>query len=117
MPDTETDAPLVILTTLANESDAAKLITALLEQRLVACGTILPARSLYRWEGTVRNEGESLVLLKSRRERWAALKQAVEKSHPYDVPELLALPVQGGLPAYVAWLMTETVEENGEATP
>lgn len=116
MLDTETDSPLVILTTLANESDAAKLITDLLEQRLVACGTILPATSLYRWKGAVTNEAESLVLLKSRRARWPALQQAVAANHPYDVPELLALPVEAGLPAYLQWVMQETDEENGETS-
>ncbi len=99
---------LVVLTTLANETDARTLVTALLEQRLIACGTLLPAaRSVYRWEGQVKEEGEVVVLLKTNGACWDALCKAVRERHPYEVPELLALPVQAGLDRYLAWLEAE----------
>lgn len=99
---------LVVLTTLATEADARALVTALLEQRLIACGTLLPAgRSVYRWEGQVKEEAEVVVLLKTNRARWDALCDAVRERHPYEVPELLALPVQAGLDRYLTWLEAE----------
>lgn len=103
-----TDA-LVVLTTLGSEDEAATLVRALLDRRLVACGTILPpARSLYRWEGRIADEREAVVLLKTHRDRLPALEAAFEELHPYRVPELLAVPVTGGLDAYLRWIGAET---------
>ncbi len=100
---------LVVLTTLASDEEAARFVHALLDRRLVACGTLLPAaRSLYRWEGKVADERETVVLLKTTRERLDALRAAFGELHPYQVPELLALPVEAGLPAYLGWLDAET---------
>ena len=103
-----TDA-VVVLTTLANLDDAAALVRALLERRLIACGTMLPAaRSLYRWEGRIADESEVVVLLKTRSAVLHALESAFTELHPYKVPELLALPVTTGLEAYLAWISNET---------
>lgn len=99
---------LVVLTTLANGEDARKLVRELLDDRLVACGTVLPgATSIYRWKGAVAEEGEAMVLLKTDASRWDALAEAVRQRHPYEVPELLALPVHRGLDRYLAWLSEE----------
>ena len=101
---------LVVLTTLANDADARTLVTALVAARLVACGTLLPgARSIYRWEGQVTEEGEVVVLLKTDASRWEALCAAVRERHPYQVPELLALPVDRGLERYLSWVTREVV--------
>jgi len=99
---------LVVITTLGSEADARALVTALLDDRLIACGTLLPgARSLYRWEGQATEETEVVVLLKTDAAKWGALRAAVERHHPYQVPELLALPVTLGLERYLAWLASE----------
>jgi periplasmic divalent cation tolerance protein len=99
---------LVVLTALGNEADARTLVTALVEDRLIACGTLLRgARSIYRWEGRVRDESEVVVLLKTDVAKWDALRAAVEQRHPYQVPELLALPVTHGLERYLSWLESE----------
>jgi periplasmic divalent cation tolerance protein len=101
---------LVVLTTLASDADARALVTALVAARLVACGTLLPgARSIYRWEGQLTEEGEVVVLLKTDTSRWDALCAAVRERHPYKVPELLALPVERGLERYLSWLTSEVV--------
>jgi len=101
--------PLVVLTTLATSEAAHDLVRDLVAARLVACGTVIPAAtSIYRWQNAVTTDTEAVVLLKTVQARWDALVEAVERLHPYDVPELLALPVQAGLPAYLAWLSTET---------
>lgn len=99
---------LLVLTTLETEADARALVTALLGERLIACGTLVPgARSVYRWEGQVTEQAEVMVLLKTDRSRWDALCAAVRDRHPYDVPELLAVPVERGLEPYLAWLAAE----------
>ena len=101
---------LVVLTTLAGEEDARRLVTALVRERVVACGTILPgARSIYRWEGELSEEAEVVVLLKTDVSKWDALSAAVRAQHPYQVPELLALPVDRGLDLYLSWLTSEVV--------
>ena len=103
-----TDA-LVVLTTLSSPEEAVTFVRALLDRRLVACGTLLPgARSLYRWEGKVADESEVVVLLKTRSAVLHALERAFEELHPYKVPELLALSVTSGLEKYVGWINTET---------
>jgi periplasmic divalent cation tolerance protein len=99
----------VVLTTLASVDEAVKLIRALLDRRLIACGNILPGvRSIYRWEGRVADEQEVIVLLKTRAARIEALEMAFGELHPYKVPELLALPVSAGLHKYLEWIDDET---------
>jgi periplasmic divalent cation tolerance protein len=96
---------LVVLTTLHSDVDARRLVRGLLDARLVACGTVLPgAQSLYRWEGEVAEEPEVLVILKTDAAKWEALAAHVRQEHPYRVPELLALSVTQGMPAYLRWL-------------
>ena len=101
---------LVVLTTLGTEADARAMVTTLLEKRLIACGTLLPgARSIYRWEGALQEEAEVVVLLKTDASRWSALSEVVKDRHPYQVPELLALPVEHGLDQYLSWVTSEVV--------
>jgi len=100
---------LVALTTLGSVDDARALVRRLVNDRLVACGTIVPgAVSIYRWEGEVTEASEAVVLLKTPADRWPALAAAVRELHPYDVPELIALPVGHGLAAYLDWMRAET---------
>lgn len=102
---------LVVLTTFGNEADARAIVGALLDERLIACGTVLSgARSIYRWEGHVTEEPEVVVLLKTDAARWDALREAIERRHPYQVPELLALPVVSGLDRYLSWLGSEVAK-------
>ena len=99
---------LVAITTLGSETDARALVTALVEDRLIACGTVLPgARSIYRWEDRIIEDAEVVVLLKTDTTRWDALRAAVERRHPYQVPELLALSVAHGLEKYLSWIASE----------
>ncbi len=110
------DSHLVVLTTVAGEDDARGLIRGLVEDRVIACGTMVSANSIFRWEGAVTEEQEILVLLKTRRECWGDLKNAVKRRHPYEVPELLALPVEAGLDAYLQWVNQETSDPEGQYT-
>jgi len=101
-------AALVVLTTVSSVADARKLVTELVNERVIACGTILPAAtSIYRWKNEIKEESEAVVLLKTEASRWEALQAAVRARHPYEVPELLALPVERGLEAYLSWIEQE----------
>ena len=103
-----TDA-VVVLTTVANPIEGEMLIKGLLDRRLIACGTMLPgARSIYRWEGRIADEPETVLLLKTRSALLQSLETAFADLHPYKVPELLALPAASGLEKYLAWINTET---------
>jgi periplasmic divalent cation tolerance protein len=100
---------LLVFTTLPDRAAAERLADALLEQKLAACVNILaPCRSVYRWHGAVQHEEEHPVLIKTTRERYAALEQALRAAHPYELPELIAVPVERGLPAYLDWVAAET---------
>ncbi len=115
MPQDAASTALLVLTTLPDREAAGSLVRELVDRRLVACGTILDGvTSIYRWEGGVEEARESQVVLKTSRARWEALRDTVTALHPYDVPELLALSVATGLPAYLAWVGSETTPEGGE---
>ncbi len=103
----------LVLTTFDNREDAESLVTRLVHDRLVACGTIVGnALSIYEWQGTVEQAAEFLVLLKTRSLHWDGIEAVVRELHPYDVPELLTIPIDKGLPAYLAWLAHQTTQES-----
>ena len=103
-----TDA-IVVLTTVSSDDEAVTFVRALLDRRLIACGTLLSgARSLYRWQGKVADEREVVILLKTRSARVEALKDAFGELHPYKVPEFLVLSVDTGLEKYLEWINAET---------
>ena len=96
---------LVVLTTFAAEEDAARVVRTLVEERLIACGNLLPgARSIYPWKGEIADQREVVVLMKSRKQDWAALMSRLHELHPYQTPECVALRIAAGAPAYMAWL-------------
>lgn len=100
---------IVALTTVASEDAARDLVKGLIDDRLIACGTIVSkGTSIFRWEGAVTDETEFVVLMKTRLECWDELQAAVEERHPYELPELLALPVEVGSPRYLQWVAEET---------
>lgn len=106
---------LLVFSTFANEEDAARVVGALVGERLAACGTLLPgARSLYRWRGAVADEREVVVLLKTRRPAWPALAARLRELHPYETPECVAVAVAEGAPDYLAWLAAATGPADGE---
>ncbi len=103
-----TDA-LVVLVTTPSADRAAEIARALVDERLAACGNVVPGlRSIYRWEGKVQDEEEALLVLKTTRARFEALRDRVLALHPYEVPEVIALPVEAGSARYLAWLSDET---------
>jgi periplasmic divalent cation tolerance protein len=99
---------IVVLTTCASGEEAEKIARALVERRLAACVNVLPqARSFYRWKGALEDAAEWLLLIKSKRERFDQLRAALAALHSYEVPEIIALGVVDGSPAYLDWLEAE----------
>lgn len=96
---------LLAFTTFAHEADAARVVRTLVEERLIACGNLLPgARSIYAWKGAVEDVPEVVVLMKTRKQDWTALMSRLHELHPYDTPELVAVRVAAGAPRYMEWL-------------
>ena len=96
---------VVVLVTAPTADSAAEIARALVEEGLVACGNVVPAiRSIYRWEGKVQDDAEALLVLKTERRLVPALKARLPELHPYQVPELLVLPVEDGLAPYLEWV-------------
>ena len=103
---------IAVFTTLESQQDAKVLVRSLVKDRLIACGTIIDnVLSVYRWKGAIEESSEVLVMLKTRSDLWEELKTAVRELHPYDVPELISLPMHGGLPDYLEWLSEQTKQE------
>ena len=96
---------VVLLVTTPSADVAAAIARTLVEEGLAACGNVLPGiRSIYRWEGKVQEDAEALLVIKTERRLVPELKVRLPELHPYDVPELLVLPVEDGLPAYLEWV-------------
>ena len=100
---------VVVLTTLPADADGRSFARALLDERLAACVNLLaPMESVYRWEGKVETETERQVIVKTSRERLAALWDRVRELHPYEVPEFLVLTIADGNEAYLRWIGEST---------
>ena len=100
---------LLVLTNLPERAAAERLAGLLVEKRLAACVNVLaPCRSVYRWQGAVRHDEEHPMLIKTTAERYPALEQALRSGHPYELPEIIAVPIERGLPAYLEWVAAET---------
>jgi len=95
----------IVLTTCGNDADASRIARALIERRLAACVNILPGvRSLYHWQGKVEEDAELLLVIKTTEAALEPLKTAVAEVHPYDVPELVVLAIEGGAASYLNWI-------------
>ena len=100
---------LLVVTNVPDRGTAEKLADMLIERKLAACVNILaPCRSVYRWKGAVQHDEEHPMLIKTTAERYAALEHALRGAHPYELPEIIAVPIERGLPAYLDWVADET---------
>ncbi len=103
--------PLLIITNCPDEEVANTIALALVEAKLAACVNILPRiQSVYRWQGSVESAVEIPLLIKSTAAAYPTLEKTIRELHPYEVPEIIALPINRGLPAYLNWLAEETIE-------
>lgn len=96
---------VVVLSTVGTAEDAARVARALVERRLAACVNVVPAvRSIYRWKGKVEEDEERLLVIKTRRDRFEALREALVALHPYELPEAVVLTIEAGHAPYLAWI-------------
>ena len=101
--------PLLVMTNLPDQASAEALAAALVGGRLAACVNILaPCRSVYEWKGATECAEEVPLLIKTSAARYPALEAAICAHHPYATPEVIAVPISDGLPAYLAWLAAAT---------
>ena len=99
---------ILILTTLPDVESARSLARALVEDRLCACVSIgAPVESMYHWQGAIETAREVPVTLKTRGDRFDDVAAAIRSRHPYELPEIVAVPISDGLPAYLAWIDAE----------
>lgn len=107
------DQALLVLTNVPAAAIAEKLACVLLERRLAACVNILPAvRSLYRWQGQLEEADEVMLQIKTTQCNYPELEAAIKAAHPYDVPEIIGIPIVSGLPAYLDWIKQETYKDS-----
>ena len=100
---------LLVLTNLPDRAAAEQLAAGLVDKGLAACVNVLaPCLSVYRWKGALQRDEEHPMLIKTTAERYAALEAAIRAGHPYELPEIIAVPIERGLPAYLDWVAAET---------
>ncbi|MDQ6699724.1 MAG: divalent-cation tolerance protein CutA [Acidobacteriota bacterium] len=103
---------IVVFSTCGSSEEAERLARSLVDKRLAGCVNIVaPVRSFYRWKGVVEDASEWLLIIKTSRGRFDALRAALEQVHTYELPETLAIPVVDGSPTYLNWLKGELDEE------
>ncbi|MBS0454398.1 MAG: divalent-cation tolerance protein CutA [Proteobacteria bacterium] len=115
MTGASADQACVVTTALGTEDEADSLAAALVEAGLAACVQVVHVRSFYRWEGELRREPEWLLLIKTRSARFSEVEAFIRGRHSYELPEVLQLPVAGGAPDYLRWLLDATA--TGGAKP
>ncbi|MDR1311231.1 MAG: divalent-cation tolerance protein CutA [Burkholderiaceae bacterium] len=100
---------LLVYSTVPDEETAQRIARQLVEQRLAACVSCLPqVHSVYHWQGKVEEARETVLMIKTTRSRFQPMADRLRLLHPYDIPELIAVPVAAGLPDYLNWIQEET---------
>ena len=100
---------LLVLTNVPDHEAAREMARDLVERRVAACVNLLPGvSSIYQWQGKVEETAEVTMLIKTARDRYAELEAAIKEAHPYELPEIIAIPVVSGLPGYLSWVLSET---------
>lgn len=100
----------LVITTAPGREEAESLAEGILRNRLAACVQMSDIRSFFHWDGELQREDEVSLFIKTTEERYPSLEAYIGEFHPYDVPEIIMLPVAGGLPGYLDWLSASTKE-------
>ena len=99
---------IVVLSTCASAEEAERLARRVIDDHLAACVNVLsPVRSFYRWKGVIEDSAEWLLITKSVRDKFDALRAALESAHTYEIPEVIAISVIEGSPSYLSWIERE----------
>ena len=107
---------LLVMTTLPDPASAEQVARDLVDARVAACVSVLaPCTSVYRWQDTIESAGEIPLLIKTSREAYPRLEQYLRECHPYELPEILAISIESGLPDYLQWIVRETESSNTES--
>ncbi len=102
----------IVINTCPDTETARKLARALVEEKLAACVNIIDSvRSIYRWKGEIQDDGEVLLLIKSGIDQFPALCDRLQELHPYELPEIVAVPISMGLPGYLDWLINPDTQD------
>ncbi|MCU0808218.1 MAG: divalent-cation tolerance protein CutA [Candidatus Contendobacter sp.] len=102
-------SPLIILCTCPDLATAERIAETVVGERLAACVNIVPGlTSIYYWEGQIQRDAELLLLIKTRQEVYPLLEARIRQLHPYQIPEIIALPIQTGAAAYLDWIADNT---------
>ncbi len=97
---------VVVLVTAPSADVAADIARAVVSEKLAACGNVVPGvRSIYRWKGALQDEAEALLVLKAPRKRFPELCDRIRALHPYELPEVIALPIEAGHEPYIDWII------------
>jgi periplasmic divalent cation tolerance protein len=109
---------LLIFTNLPDADSAQALAATLVSRRLAACVNLLaPCSSVYRWQGAIESVQEVPLLIKTTTARYAELEAAIRAGHPYELPEIIAVPIVHGLPGYLNWILAETLPDASPESP
>ncbi len=101
--------PLVIYCTCPDQATAERIAETVVDERLAACVNLVPGlTSIYRWQGQIQRDAEWLLIIKTRRTVYSLLEARLCELHPYEVPEIIALPIQAGLADYLDWIVDST---------
>lgn len=110
---TDSTGYILVLTTSPGSITAKKLANELVETSAAACVNILPkVHSVFRWKNTIEQEEEYLLFIKTSARKYEAVEQVIKAYHPYELPEIISLPIEGGLPQYLAWLDQSTTQNS-----
>ena len=102
--------PILVITNFPDRASALALAQKLVDERLAACVNVLAdCTSVYRWQEEIENASEVPVLIKTLAQHYPRVEQAVKAMHPYELPEIIAVPISNGLPAYMQWMAAETL--------
>ncbi|MCL2231213.1 MAG: divalent-cation tolerance protein CutA [Treponema sp.] len=102
----------MIINTCPDEETAKKIANLLLEKKLAACVQLFPINSIYSWKGEICNDNEIILFIKCRQNRYAAIEEVIIANHPYEVPEIIMLPVVSGFNKYLSWIDEVSGEDN-----
>ncbi len=101
--------PILVITHFPDKKGAVAVARALIDQHVAACVNILsPCTSMYRWQGKIESSDEIPVLIKTQRQHYERVEQLIKMMHSYELPEVIMVPIMGGLPAYLQWIAAET---------
>ena len=108
-PTVKTVELVVVMVTAPNQGEAARIAELAVRSRHAACATVIPAvESTYWWEGKLVKDCETLIMFKTTADKFPSLKETIKQVHPYQVPEIIGLPVKDGLPQYLDWVVQAT---------